>query len=63
MLIRIPPYHERDSGKAQPKSIWEGIKLDPAEYDEYSEMEWEDDDNDEDGEDDEDEETGHGVEA
>lgn len=35
MLIRIPPYHERGSGKAEPKSIWEGIKLDPAEYGDY----------------------------
>lgn len=32
MLIRIPPYHERFSGKAEPKSIWNGIKLDPSEY-------------------------------
>jgi hypothetical protein len=33
MLIRIPPYHERYAGRPEPKSIWEGIKLDPSEYD------------------------------
>lgn len=35
MLIRIPPYNERYAGRAEPKSIWEGIKLDPADYADY----------------------------
>jgi hypothetical protein len=35
MPIRIPLYHERYHDTAAPKSIREGIKLDPAEYGDY----------------------------
>src|ERR1700712_15297 len=42
MLIRIPPYHERGSGTTELKSIWEGIKRDPSEYDGYGD--YDDDD-------------------
>lgn len=70
MLIRIPPYHERYAGKAEPESIWEGIKLDPADYADYGddsdafeyssyeesgEEEDEDEDEEEEGEDEDDE--------
>lgn len=37
MLIRIPPYHERGTGKAGPKSIWTGIKRDPSEFKSFGE--------------------------
>lgn len=37
MLIRVPPYHERGTGKAEPKSIWTGIKRDRSEFESFGE--------------------------
>jgi hypothetical protein len=36
MLIRVPPWHERCSGNAEPKSIWAGLKFDAAGVDAYA---------------------------
>lgn len=35
MLIRIPPYHERGSGKTQLEFFWEGMESDATDDDEY----------------------------
>ena len=35
MLIRIPPFNERNGPTQVPKSIWDGIKDDYSEYDDY----------------------------
>lgn len=42
MLIRIPPFHERSTNAAPPKSIWDGIKRDPSMYDD--DEDWDEDD-------------------
>lgn len=76
MLIRIPPYHERDADQAEPKSIWDGIKLDPSEYEDWGDdsdefsysssdgmEDDEDDEDDEDEDEDDDEDEGDEVEA
>ena len=45
MLIRIPPFHERFAKNVKtPKSIWEGIKRDPAYYDDYDDYDEYDED-------------------
>lgn len=48
MLIRVPPFNERDAALEEPKSVWTGIKKDPN----YDGLDFSDEDDNEYDEDD-----------